>query len=416
SGREGRQSRRETLPRRPLHLAAGDLIRDRRTQQLRRAETGARRPGHGLLAEREALWLLLLRPTRLPTPATPRPPPARPGKGGTTPALVAEAARAARGGFEDAPRVSGEEAVRLHVQEELERAPRRGARRNLRARGQRAAPAGPNQFCFLRLGDTQPEERHAGEHSLCVRRWRGHAPGGGRKTVSLGFCPPQPYQEPEPSVAEPPSCPLALDMSLRNSSYSVTPGPCVVAQLPSEDMSRLAGPQSRDHGFLRTKMKVTLGDGPSGDLFTCHICQKAFTYQRMLNRHMKCHNDVKRHLCTYCGKGFNDTFDLKRHVRTHTGVRPYKCSLCDKAFTQRCSLESHLKKIHGVQQKYAYKERRAKLYVCEECGCTSESQEGHVLHLKEHHPDSPLLRKTSKKVAVALQNTVTSLLQGAHHV
>lgn len=67
--------------------------------------------------------------------------------------------------------------------------------------------------------------------------------------------------------------------------------------------------------------QVTLGDSPSGDLFTCHICQKAFTYQRMLNRHMKCHNDVKRHLCTYCGKGFNDTFDLKRHVRTHTGKR-----------------------------------------------------------------------------------------------
>lgn len=69
----------------------------------------------------------------------------------------------------------------------------------------------------------------------------------------------------------------------------------------------------------RPRPQVTLGDGPSGDLFTCHICQKAFTYQRMLNRHMKCHNDVKRHLCTYCGKGFNDTFDLKRHVRTHTG-------------------------------------------------------------------------------------------------
>ncbi|XP_029065157.1 putative transcription factor Ovo-like 1 isoform X3 [Monodon monoceros] len=205
-------------------------------------------------------------------------------------------------------------------------------------------------------------------------------------------------------------------MSLQDPSYSVTPGPCVVAQLPSEDTSRLADPQSRDHGFLRTKMKVTLGDTPSGGLFPCHICRKAFAYQRMLNRHMKCHNDVKRHLCTYCGKGFNDTFDLKRHVRTHTGVRPYKCSLCDKAFTQRCSLESHLKKIHGVQQKYAYKERRAKLYVCEECGCTSESQEGHVLHLKERHPDSPLLRKTSKKVAVALQDTVTSLLQSSHHL
>ncbi|XP_075404122.1 putative transcription factor Ovo-like 1 [Tenrec ecaudatus] len=253
--------------------------------------------------------------------------------------------------------------------------------------------------------------------STCKRNWS-ELPDEerGEIYVPVSFCPLQPYREPEASVAEPPSCPLALDMSLRNPSYSMTPAPCVVAQLPPEDTGHLPDGQDRDHGFLRTKMKVTLGDSPSGDLFTCHLCQKAFTYQRMLNRHMKCHSEVKRHLCTYCGKGFNDTFDLKRHVRTHTGVRPYKCSLCDKAFTQRCSLESHLKKIHGVQQKYAYKERRAKLYVCEECGCTSESQEGHVLHLKEYHPDSPLLRKTSKKVAVALQNTVTSLLQSDRHL
>lgn len=57
-------------------------------------------------------------------------------------------------------------------------------------------------------------------------------------------------------MAEPPSCPLALDMSLRDPSCSVAPGPCVVAQLPSEDMGRLTDPQSSDHGFLRTKMKV----------------------------------------------------------------------------------------------------------------------------------------------------------------
>ncbi|CAM5165956.1 unnamed protein product [Natator depressus] len=203
----------------------------------------------------------------------------------------------------------------------------------------------------------------------------------------------------EPSVAEATSYPMPLDLTLRDPSYTA-------AQLPGE------GPPAGQHnGFLRPKMKVTLGEGP-GELFSCPVCQKGFSYQRMLNRHLKCHSEVKRHLCPYCGKGFNDTFDLKRHVRTHTGVRPYKCNLCDKAFTQRCSLESHLKKIHGVQQRYAYKERRAKLYVCEECGCTADSQEGHLLHLREQHPDSPLLLKASRKTAASLHSALPTLLQG----
>ena len=55
--------------------------------------------------------------------------------------------------------------------------------------------------------------------------------------------------------------------------------------------------------------------------FACRVCGKAFTLQRLLNRHMKCHSDTKRYLCTFCGKGFNDTFDLKRHTRTHTGMK-----------------------------------------------------------------------------------------------
>ncbi|XP_017779268.1 PREDICTED: protein ovo isoform X2 [Nicrophorus vespilloides] len=136
---------------------------------------------------------------------------------------------------------------------------------------------------------------------------------------------------------------------------------------------------------------ITTEDGQSH--FCCRICNKTFALQRLLNRHMKCHSDVKRYLCTFCGKGFNDTFDLKRHTRTHTGVRPYKCSLCEKSFTQRCSLESHCLKVHGVQHQYAYKERRTKVYVCEECGHTTSEPEVHYIHLKEKHPYSPALLK-----------------------
>ncbi|EFX66214.1 ovo/shavenbaby-like protein, partial [Daphnia pulex] len=139
---------------------------------------------------------------------------------------------------------------------------------------------------------------------------------------------------------------------------------------------------------------------------------KSFTLQRLLNRHMKCHSDVKRYLCTFCGKGFNDTFDLKRHTRTHTGVRPYKCALCEKSFTQRCSLESHCLKVHGVAHQYQYKERRAKeVYVCEECGHTTNEPEVHYVHLKELHPYSPaLLKFYDKRHFKFTNNNFTNML------
>jgi len=139
--------------------------------------------------------------------------------------------------------------------------------------------------------------------------------------------------------------------------------------------------------------------------FACRVCGKSFSLQRLLNRHMKCHSDTKRYLCTFCGKGFNDTFDLKRHTRTHTGVRPYKCNLCEKSFTQRCSLESHCLKVHGVAHQYEYKQRRSKVYVCEDCGFTTKEPEVHYVHLKEQHPYSPALLKFYDKRHFKFNNT-----------
>ncbi|TKS83833.1 Transcription factor [Collichthys lucidus] len=126
---------------------------------------------------------------------------------------------------------------------------------------------------------------------------------------------------------------------------------------------------------------------------------KIFPLQRMLTRHLKCHSLVKRHPCRFCGKGFNDTFDLKRHMRTHTGIRPYKCELCEKAFTQRCSLESHMRKIHGVHQQYAYRQRRSKIFVCEDCGFTSSRPDEYFLHVRQCHPGSPALRRYYRRQA-----------------
>ncbi|KAI7793115.1 hypothetical protein IRJ41_005340 [Triplophysa rosa] len=144
-----------------------------------------------------------------------------------------------------------------------------------------------------------------------------------------------------------------------------------------------------------TKAPVRESGGSSE--FLCSVCHKVFPLQRMLTRHLKCHSMIKRHPCRYCGKGFNDTFDLKRHMRTHTGIRPYRCELCDKAFTQRCSLESHLRKIHGVRQQYAYRQRRSKIFVCEDCGFTSNRPDEYFLHVRQQHPGSPALRRYYRK-------------------
>lgn len=76
-----------------------------------------------------------------------------------------------------------------------------------------------------------------------------------------------------------------------------------------------------------------------------------------------------------------------------SGVRPYKCERCGKAFTQRCSLESHGKKVHGVSDQFVHKQRRTKLYVCEDCGNAEGDPGLHYLHLKKYHPHNPVLMK-----------------------
>ncbi|PVD35154.1 hypothetical protein C0Q70_06435 [Pomacea canaliculata] len=75
------------------------------------------------------------------------------------------------------------------------------------------------------------------------------------------------------------------------------------------------------------------------------------------------------------------------------GVKPYKCDSCGKAFTQRCSLESHCRKIHGQNLPFAFNERRAKIYVCEECGHSTSSPDTHFRHLRAQHPGHPALLK-----------------------
>ncbi|KAF6078923.1 ovo like zinc finger 3 [Phyllostomus discolor] len=151
----------------------------------------------------------------------------------------------------------------------------------------------------------------------------------------------------------------------------------------------LEGPPAHQSSSLgdswAAPMQGTLVTTPKDPgMLRCPFCPKAFPLQRMLTRHLKCHSPARRHVCSCCGKGFHDAFDLKRHMRTHTGIRPFRCGACWKAFTQRCSLETHLAKVHGQPASYAYRERREKLHVCEDCGFTSPRPDAYEQHCALH--------------------------------
>lgn len=57
---------------------------------------------------------------------------------------------------------------------------------------------------------------------------------------------------------------------------------------------------------------------------------------------------------------------------------------------------------------FRYKERRAKLYVCEDCGHTTENPEEHLTHLQKFHPNSPALKRSYDRRIIKIPKNGTS--------
>ena len=199
-------------------------------------------------------------------------------------------------------------------------------------------------------------------------------------------------EKPNGKVFSDHSTPLwLLNKQTKTPQTSVHPKLPVTASSPPFWVSANGGFSVRPQlSMLANKTREDSSKAPSNTAHNhrCEICNSTFPLRRLLNRHLKTHSFYKRYTCSYCEKGFNDTFDLKRHVRTHTGIKPFKCELCDKSFTQRCSLEAHQTRVHGMVHKFGFRERRAKMFVCEDCGATfRDNQSEFMNHVASMHPD-----------------------------
>ncbi|VDP29114.1 unnamed protein product [Schistosoma mattheei] len=91
------------------------------------------------------------------------------------------------------------------------------------------------------------------------------------------------------------------------------------------------------------------------EVFRCPLCSKDEIFSRgHLTNHLQDHqSNFKRedykHVCCFCFSELSSNSSLERHLLTHTNHRPFNCNLCDKAFTTNGNLSRHVRTSHQAK-------------------------------------------------------------------
>ena len=92
----------------------------------------------------------------------------------------------------------------------------------------------------------------------------------------------------------------------------------------------------------------------STEEFTCTICQKVFTNEKFMKKHISSGICTKKHICRKCNKEFSSAYNLRTHLKKKTPCVPdevpiidltkdeHKCQFCGGVFSTKYSLKRHL--------------------------------------------------------------------------
>lgn len=98
----------------------------------------------------------------------------------------------------------------------------------------------------------------------------------------------------------------------------------------------------KDH--FKTHLKMHSGR-EGEDAIACPICNKKFSYAKVLIRHMQSHEE---HPCLICHKSFSYRRDLTRHQKVHKRERPFECPVCTKTFARNDYVRQHMQTHRGA--------------------------------------------------------------------
>ena len=93
----------------------------------------------------------------------------------------------------------------------------------------------------------------------------------------------------------------------------------------------------------------------------CSICEKQFSRQDKLTRHLKEVHEVYKNagkekselfLCPSCNETFSRKETLMRHIQDIHKKSSHTCSVCNKEFSRKDALERHIQEIHDETKKF----------------------------------------------------------------
>ena len=122
---------------------------------------------------------------------------------------------------------------------------------------------------------------------------------------------------------------------------------CEVCYCKFSDLSILTKHIAAHSCHAATSVIVNnMSDSVSSDSAAkCEMCDKIFTKQSSLRRHMRNKHgqiNVTSRDCSHGNKTFKQANQLQQHMLSHTGRKSHGCALCDKTFTRAMSLKEHM--------------------------------------------------------------------------
>ena len=159
--------------------------------------------------------------------------------------------------------------------------------------------------------------------------------------------------------------------------------PTIDGQKPKSHICKICDKNFTKQFSLNRHMQLHTGE----KAHKCSICRKAFIQKTDMERHETTHSDTLNFLCTAegCGKKFKTKKNLTCHVMTHSKERPYKCQHCDKDF-----------KIKRLWRFHEGLHKDTKPFNCDICGKGFPAKPYIKSHLKTHIDEKPFVCKFCK--------------------